>query len=629
MTPLHQACESKQIKVVQQILTFMACSSLDTVREALLPYCRRMCKQLPASVCEGIRMAVDMINAKGQTPLMYACFSDCPELVKLLLSHGADPWVGDRCGRRTALHYAAMGGSSACIQALMKHIPPRLLARHGVRYVDARSLCGLTPLHYCIYFGNLEALRELLHHFDPAINAATTSESYDVGVTCEARSSPLHFAAVTGNEQAARELLSYYYQRRDSGPSAADPRGRINAAGQMPWQVAFTHHPGALSLASLLHPGQPLERVLGAASAHGSGAGGGALSQLGPAPLVAIAGAALRAKLVAELQELRDQEETERGQRGQGCQEKQERMDKQQERQAGGQDEAEAAIGAGVTGTAQPAAVSGVELCTSTTMVPQPMSSPASCGGGGCTTTATTAATSCGARDGDDSTAATNSSTTSSTSSSRCRAVRSGSGRGRRSATVAPLPASHAARQPLELPLAATSAASAGATAAAGTVSGVGAPLSVTCTADASSCGSLGFRSGSGDPAASASSRCSMLQGESVASSSCGGGGACPAAAAEEEPQVAKRQAGGHGDEGGCGAAAAAAKAADEEDEDEDLQCEVCFAARVAVAPAGCRHGLCGDCAEQLCQGVARRPLHCPFCRGVVTGFVKFAPQRA
>lgn len=32
---------------------------------------------------------------------------------------GADPWVADRCGKRTALHYAAMRGRLGCIAELM------------------------------------------------------------------------------------------------------------------------------------------------------------------------------------------------------------------------------------------------------------------------------------------------------------------------------------------------------------------------------------------------------------------------------------------------------------------------------------------------------------------------------
>lgn len=65
-----------------------------------------------------------------------------------------------------------------------------------------------------------------------------------------------------------------------------------------------------------------------------------------------------------------------------------------------------------------------------------------------------------------------------------------------------------------------------------------------------------------------------------------------------------------------------------QEEDDEDSLCGVCFAARVAVAPAGCGHGVCSGCAEQLCKGITRRPLRCPFCRGVVSGLVAHGSQQ-
>ncbi|GFR52938.1 hypothetical protein Agub_g15600, partial [Astrephomene gubernaculifera] len=220
VTPLHVACQSKQVKLVQHIVAFLHCSELDVVRQALLPYCRRAAVPLPGCVTEGVRMAVDLPNAKGQTPLMYACFADCPELVKMLLEEGADPWVGDRCGGRTPLHYAAMSGSGGCIDTLLRHLPPASLSRQGTRYVNAPSRCGLTPLHYAVYFGRLGAMRALLEQ-DAALNTPSGAESYDVGVragrTCEAGSAPLHFAAVRGDVAAARELLRGYSQRLSWG----------------------------------------------------------------------------------------------------------------------------------------------------------------------------------------------------------------------------------------------------------------------------------------------------------------------------------------------------------------------------------------------------------------------------
>ncbi|KXZ52983.1 hypothetical protein GPECTOR_8g354 [Gonium pectorale] len=308
ITPLHVACENKQIKVVQHVISFLSCSTLDVVAEALLPFCRRAGLPLPTSVAEGVRLACGMTNGKGQTPLMYACYSDCPELVKLLLEQGADPWVGDRCGRRTALHYAAMGGSVSSIAALMAHVPARQMTRAGVRYIDARSLCGLTPLHYCAYHGRTAALRELLRHA-PQLAPATSSESYDVSLTAEVGSTPLHFAAMRGHGAAAREILLAHVNALASSHTApSDLRARHDAAGQMPWRVAVVYHPADEALAAMLHPGLPLERALhlGAWAADAA-----AVELVGPHRLAVLAAAALREKLLSDVQCAQEQQEGE------------------------------------------------------------------------------------------------------------------------------------------------------------------------------------------------------------------------------------------------------------------------------------------------------------------------------
>jgi hypothetical protein len=61
----HVPCASSVLQVLQQILSFLSCSTLETVQEALAPYCRRTGKSPPASVADAIKMAVDMTNAKG------------------------------------------------------------------------------------------------------------------------------------------------------------------------------------------------------------------------------------------------------------------------------------------------------------------------------------------------------------------------------------------------------------------------------------------------------------------------------------------------------------------------------------------------------------------------------------
>ncbi len=60
-------------QVVQQMLSFLSCSSLPVVREALKPYCRRSGRALPGSVAEGVHIAVDMVNCKGTRVLGGSC----------------------------------------------------------------------------------------------------------------------------------------------------------------------------------------------------------------------------------------------------------------------------------------------------------------------------------------------------------------------------------------------------------------------------------------------------------------------------------------------------------------------------------------------------------------------------
>ncbi|GLC33386.1 hypothetical protein PLESTM_000055700 [Pleodorina starrii] len=293
-TPLHTACQRKQIEVVQQMLSFLSGASLPVVREALKPYCSRHGLALPNAAAEGVRIAVSMTNCKGQTPLMCACAAGCPELVKLLLAQGADPWAGDRCGARTALHYAAMAGSAPCIEALMSNLPVHRRAQRLRRH----------RLHYAVFLDQESAIEELLRH-DPQLTAATSGNSYDIFLTFPSLSTPLHFAALRGNVAIVRQLLRHHVLHpASSGARSRDPRLRADHSQHLPWEVAAAHHTSNRELLQLLHPGRPLEQALGLAVA---GGGGSSATRIGPSSLAAIAAAALFARLTGDLKRLEGQ----------------------------------------------------------------------------------------------------------------------------------------------------------------------------------------------------------------------------------------------------------------------------------------------------------------------------------
>ena len=97
--------------------------------QALINFCKihppkyRRVKDRQRSQSEdAILRLVNMGNALKQTPLMFAAYHGRDDVITFLLKHGANPWAADRCGRRTALHYACMKGHTMCVYALLENI---------------------------------------------------------------------------------------------------------------------------------------------------------------------------------------------------------------------------------------------------------------------------------------------------------------------------------------------------------------------------------------------------------------------------------------------------------------------------------------------------------------------------
>ncbi|GLC43132.1 hypothetical protein PLESTM_001434300 [Pleodorina starrii] len=592
VTPMHVACEKQQTQVVEHFLSFLSSSSLSTVQTAVLPYCRRTGVPLPGTVSEGVRVAVNMTNSQGQTPLMYACYSNSPELVRLLLSKGADPWVRDRADGRTALHYAAMAAGSEALEALLGAIPHELLIHHGCRYVDAASSCGgVTALHYAIHSGNLGALRELLHHphphHRPDLHARTSGESYDERCVCAAGSTPLHFAAIRGDTAAALALLLCYDQRLVEEPSLEDPRTQRDAQGQTPNEVAGWVHPSHTELSALLRPDQPLRAALRAALAVA-----GPELRPGPTPLATLAAEVLRRKLQADV-------------RAAVARAAEAAAGRSSKPAAGTCGSGSSGVGSSSSSTSRnpPEEVPFLRVSSLTLPPPPPLRRREA------------------SRRRD---------------ASPPPPVHGSSARGDGRGTAR-------AGQPPPLPISSRGQISPADPAGSNSPGCDGlAPTQACSTGPAwgrnGAAAAPETQAPAGDPAAvSVSGRrgdeegCCCAGGVSDGKGAGGAGGAgCGGSG------------GGAGGADGRGLArttadselrtwdfsAIADEQREEEEEEEHATCGVCLEAPVVVTPTTCSHGLCGGCAEQLVGGMAgSRPLLCPFCRRSVPAFVPAAPR--
>ena len=99
---------------------------------------------------------VNLLNAKGESPLMLAILKGQQDMAEKLIKKGADV---NKTGW-TPLHYAATSGQLAIISELLEN--------HA--YIDAESPNGTTPLMMAARQGNLEAVKLLVWEIaDPTI----------------------------------------------------------------------------------------------------------------------------------------------------------------------------------------------------------------------------------------------------------------------------------------------------------------------------------------------------------------------------------------------------------------------------------------------------------------------------
>ncbi|XP_047334177.1 putative E3 ubiquitin-protein ligase XBAT31 [Impatiens glandulifera] len=180
----------------------------------------------------------DILNRHKQTALMLAAKNGNISCVESLIQAGANILMFDGLNSRTCLHYAAQGGHSDCLEAILSSTRSSPVAASWgfARFVNIRDKNGATPLHLAAKQGRSECVHALLDS-GALVCASTGGFGYQ-------GSAPLHYAARSGSLDCVRELLSW----------GAD-RLQRDSSGRIPYLVALKYKHKAC--AALLSPSAP------------------------------------------------------------------------------------------------------------------------------------------------------------------------------------------------------------------------------------------------------------------------------------------------------------------------------------------------------------------------------------
>lgn len=134
---------------------------------------------------------VNVLNAKGESPLMLTALRGQLALAQALIAKGADV---NKTGW-TPLHYASSGGHADMIRLLLEHSA----------YIDAESPNGSTPLMMAAMYGNDAAVELLLEE------GAAPSLKNQLGL------SALQFAQKAGRTDSANAIAAAIRRKRPAG----------------------------------------------------------------------------------------------------------------------------------------------------------------------------------------------------------------------------------------------------------------------------------------------------------------------------------------------------------------------------------------------------------------------------
>ncbi|CAH8469321.1 unnamed protein product [Schistosoma rodhaini] len=268
-TPLLVACQANNMKAVQILLNYPTNdpSTCRSPTHSGSSESRQQLNQTPSHlhVSHLVHPCINIASYDGQTPLRAAAFHNNHDMVKLLLSYGADPDHQDAYGR-TALYMLALEGQLDMADLLLHCPAPGASSRPGSsRLIGANPVLsddeGRFPLHVVTWLGNVNFVRILLQAGTPVdirdregrtplqlaawqghaeiCHILLNEGNARVDVVCSQGATALCIAAQEGHLDVCKVLLN-----ANANPSQTDSHGRT------PYRVALKA--GHLEICKLL-----------------------------------------------------------------------------------------------------------------------------------------------------------------------------------------------------------------------------------------------------------------------------------------------------------------------------------------------------------------------------------------
>ncbi|XP_018648209.1 putative ank repeat-containing [Schistosoma mansoni] len=268
-TPLLVACQANNMKAVQILLNYPTNdpSTCRSPTHSGSSESRQQLNQTPSHlhVSHLVHPYINIASYDGQTPLRAAAFHNNHDMVKFLLSFGADPDHQDAYGR-TALYMLALEGQLDMADLLLHCPAPGASSRPGSsRLIGANPVLsddeGRFPLHVVTWLGNVNFVRILLQAGTPVdirdregrtplqlaawqghaeiCHILLNEGNARVDVVCSQGATALCIAAQEGHLDVCKVLLN-----ANANPSQTDSHGRT------PYRVALKA--GHLEICKLL-----------------------------------------------------------------------------------------------------------------------------------------------------------------------------------------------------------------------------------------------------------------------------------------------------------------------------------------------------------------------------------------